>query len=303
MNREIPTSVASTCGQEALLRFSLARAELYIALASTSPTLAPVPVLSRGLSTCLSQPSPSPCPSAAQTPPVSSPSLVPPSSTKPSSRSTPQRQANLISPLLLENAERILQNYCLSLTSSSSFASELRARAYLTLSKLALTLHHNPTATKLGLATLRVLQTSSSSSLSPSSTVHRLWLEGRHTLALSLVGKQRSGEAVLDCAIQCEEGVREAEKFGDTQWCAEFHFAAGLHALSLSPPNIEGIMTHSQSCLQLLASLPYLSPPLSFLHARCKLLLCEAGCHSGHVTSHDATLVYKRLVQKLRQQV
>ena len=301
MNRELPTSVASCCGREALVRFSLARAELYIALASTSPTLPPASVLTRGFSTGATQPSPSPSPSA--TTPAPSPSVLPPpSSTKPGSHSTSERHTQLISSLLLENAERTLHNSFLSLSSLSS-ASELRARGYLALSKLALSRHNNPTATKLSLATLRVLQ-SSSLSISCHSVARRLWLEARLSLTGSLVGKRETnGEAMLDCTAQCQEGVKEAEEFGDVELCAQFHFTAALHALSLSPPNVAAIMRHSQSCLQTLASLPFLSPPFFLLHARSTLLLCDAGCHGSHVTSHDATLVYQRLVKKLRKQV
>ncbi|CAI7994023.1 Cilia- and flagella-associated protein 54 [Geodia barretti] len=300
MNRELPTSVASCCGREALVRFSLARAELYIALASTSPTLPPASVLTRGFSTGATQPSPSPSPSA--TTPVPSPSVLPPpSSTKPGSHSTSERHTQLISSLLLENAERTLHNSFLSLSSLSS-ASELRARGYLALSKLALSRHNSPTATKLSLATLRVLQ-SSSLSISCHSVARRLWLEARLSLTASLVGKREiNGEAMLDCTAQCQEGVKEAEEFGDMELCAQFHFTAALHSLSLSPPNVAAIMRHSQSCLQTLASLPFLSPPFFLLHARSTLLLCDAGCHGSHVTSHDATLVYQRLVKKLRKQ-
>lgn len=298
MTRDVPSSVANCCGEEAVTRFSLARADLYISLASTSSHLPTTSTLTRGLN--LSPASPSPSPSA--TPPVTSPSLLPPSSTKPASRSTSQRQSHLIQPLLLENAEKLLTSSCLCLSSLTS-SPELRIRAYLSLSRLALSLHHDSTATKLSLAALRVLQ---SSTLSSPALLHRLWLEGRHLLARSLVGKRQRGkigDLVLDCAVQCEAGVREAERFGEIEWCAEFNFTAALHALSLSPPNLDTIMKHSQSCLQLLASLPYLSPPLSLLHARCTLLLCDAGCHGGHVTSHDATLVYQRLVKRLKQQV
>lgn len=299
MTRDVPSSVANCCGEEAVTRLSLARADLYISLASTSSHLSTTSTLTRGLN--VSPTSPSPSPSA--TPPVTSPSLLPPSSTKPASRSTSQRQSHLIQSLLLENAEKLLTSSCLCLSSLTS-SPELRIRAYLSLSRLALSLHHDSTATKLSLAALRVLQ--SSSSLSSPALLHRLWLEGRHLLARSLVGKRergKIGDSVLDCAAQCEVGTREAERFGEAEWCAEFNFTAALHALSLSPPNLDTIMKHSQSCLQLLASLPHLSPPLSLLHARCTLLLCDAGCHGGHVTSHDATLVYRRLVKRLKQQV
>ena len=84
----------------------------------------------------------------------------------------------------------------------------------------------------------------------------RMWVEGRLCLAKSLVGRERkggvtsvsgdSGGGVLECVVQCEEGVREAERCRLSELSAEFHFVAALHSLSLSPPNTEAIMTHPQ---------------------------------------------------------
>ena len=72
-----------------------------------------------------------------------------------------------------------------------------------------------------------------------------LWVESRRCLAESLVGWKRGGD-MLACAVQCEEGVREAEEYGDTELAAEFHYTAALHALSLSPPDLQVITTHTQ---------------------------------------------------------
>ena len=81
----------------------------------------------------------------------------------------------------------------------------------------------------------------------------RLWLECRLCLAKSLVGQERkggvtsvSGGGVMECVVQCEEGVREAERYRLSELSAEFHFVAALHSLSLSPPNTQAIMTHTQ---------------------------------------------------------
>ena len=298
IGRDLPSSVAVCCGQEAVVQFALARADLYIALASTSPSLT---TLTR--STNLTRP-------PTQLSPMASPIATPPpsssSSANPDSRSTTiQRQSAQIHSVLLEEAERIL-HLCLSLSPPSP---ELRATIYLSLSQLALSLHHSLTAMKLSLSALRLTQSSKSPGLSGRATC-RLWLKSRLTLARSLLDQQQqqwvreSGcEPLLSCETQCGDGAREAERFGEIELCAKFHFTAALRALSLSPPDTETIATHSQQCLQLLASLPHLSPPLSLLHTHCTLLLCDIGRRSGHVTSHDAVTVYQNLAKKLKQQV
>lgn len=252
MNRELPAPVSSECGQDAVLRLSLARADLYIALASTCPSLSSPSILTKSSDSPLAQ-APSrlftltPTPESSQPPSetnllgASLPHTVP--KTPPSwSLKEPQH----LKIFLVKHAERVLveANRSLSSLPSTSQILELRVRVLLSLSRLSLCLEHSSTAVKLSLAALRTLQSASTS------VGHRLWLESRYSLAKSLVGWRRggggSGEGVMDCAVQCEEGVREALQYGDTELAAEFHFLAALHSLSLNPPNTTGIMEHTQ---------------------------------------------------------
>ena len=326
MTRDLPQSVANRCGQEAVLHLSLAQADLYTALASTCSTLSLPHILTSTRSTKFTespvhhlQPSPLPTPhtpSPSQTTPLtpslsSSPTL-PPSSTR-GSRTHRSTDPHYIKTMLVEHTERLLLEASHSLSSlPPSFPStELRVRILLSLSQLALCVHHSSTAAQLSLAGLRLLQSTPSSS-SSSHSVSRLWLECRHGLAESLVGRGKGGRVrgegggggVRECVVQCEEGVREAVKLGDAESNAAFHFTAALHALSISPPDTSAVLTHTQQCLQLLNTLvPPLSPPSSLLHTHCSLLLCDTGRRQGHVTSHDAVQIYQRLVNKLRQRV
>ena len=317
-NRDLPSSVASLCGPEAVVRLSLARADLYTALSSTHTSLSSSHILT---SRTAHPPSHTPTTTTHLTPPTPShhQSASPPSSsssTRPEpgpSRSTSQvhlhSQPHLVKTLLVEQAERTLREASHSLLPSlgpSPLALELRVKMLISLSRLSLSLHHCSTATKLSLAALRCLQRDDSSPLFSGSVTNRLWLQCRLLLAQSLVGRRVNcvdSGAVMECGVQCVEGVREAERFNDPEHSAEFHFTASLHALSNSPPDGRAIATHTQQCLHLLASLPSPSPSSSLLHARCVLLLCEVGCRDGHVTSHDATQVYQRLMNKLKKQV
>ena len=319
MGRDLPSSVASLCGLEAMVRLAVARANLYTALASSCTTLAPLHILTRPTNltsppTHLLPPSPAPItsPQSDPIPASSSSSSLPPSSSKPSRamswRTTDPRH---IKTLLVEQTEQILQGAWHSLSSlpSSSPTTELRVLILLSLSRLSLCLHHKPTATQLSLAALRVLQ---STSAGPTrSAGHRLWTQCWLNLAEGLVGRGRRvngvtckiGGDVMDCGLKCEEGVKEAQKCGDFESKAAFHFIAALHALSSSPPKTKTILAHTQQCLQILNSLPSPSPSSSLIHAHCTLLLCDTGHREGHVTSCDAAHIYQRLVEKLRKQV
>lgn len=322
MSRDIPTSIASECGQEAIVRLSLTRADLYTALGSTYMTSSSPHILTATLNT-----SPPSCPTITHlTPPTptlstsSGSQLIPspsPSSTRlatSTTRTTSQRHLQnhprLLKVLLVEQAENILKEACHSLSSlpASAPIPELRVQILISLARLSLTIHHTTTATKLSLAGLRTLQAERPHSSSVG-VANRLWLQCRQLLAQSLVGKERNTDCVedrgyvIDCAVQCEDGLKEAEKMDDYESTAEFHFTAALHALSHSPPDSATITKHAQTCLHLISSFPFPSPSMLLLHARCTLLLCDVGCREGHVTSHDAIHIYQKLVNKLKDQV
>ena len=257
MSRELPAPVANHCSPEVVLRLSMAQADLCTALASTCTTLSPPNILTRSSGSSLARPpihlfSPTPTPVPSQ--PSSETNLVVPCS--PSlphstklSRAAASRRLNEphhVKMLLVEHAERLLVGVCHSLPSPSL---ELRVRTLLSLARLSLCLQHSSTAIQLSLAALRVMQAATAGGS------HRLWLESRRSLAESLVGRSTggvggrrgvSGGDVMECAVQCEEGVKEAERFGDLELAAEFRFVAALHALSLSPPDTQTIMTQAQ---------------------------------------------------------
>ena len=88
----------------------------------------------------------------------------------------------------------------------------------------------------------------------------RLWLECRaataRSLALSIhrisrVVEGRKGEhgdhhLLLDCSLQCEEGVRECEACGEVELCSALHYTAALHALAREPLHLDLVVTHAQ---------------------------------------------------------
>lgn len=251
MTRELPAPVTSECGQDAVLRLFLARANLYIALASTCTTLSSPSILARSSDSPLARLyTPTPTPNSSQ--PPSETNLLG-SSLPPTAPKTPPswslREPQHIKIFLVKHAETVLveANHSLSSLPPSQML-EIRVRILLSLFSLSLCLEHRSTAVQLSLAALRALQTASTAM----TVGHGLWLESRYSLAKSLVGWRRgrrgsvSGDGVMDCAVQCEEGVREALQYGDTELAAEFHFLAALHSLSLNPPNTAAIMKHTQ---------------------------------------------------------
>ena len=162
---------------------------------------------------------------------------------------------------LLDRAEKEIISVCNELASLS--CPELQARSYLSMAEVALALYQPSVATQLSLASLRCLQSTekvanlsgdseeiertvkltSLSEQGSSSADLRLWLKCRSVLAKSLVS---SGHVWLKCDEVCGDGCEESEACGDIEKWAEFHLMAAMHALSMEPPNLDLIQTHTQ---------------------------------------------------------
>ena len=76
----------------------------------------------------------------------------------------------------------------------------------------------------------------------------RLWLECRVMLARSLMGRSDGGEGgrLVECGMQCEEGVEECEACGEVELTAELHYTAALHALTCKPRDPAKTSSHTQ---------------------------------------------------------
>ena len=123
-------------------------------------------------------------------------------------------------------------------------------------------IHQPSLATQLSLASLRCLQSAdkcadlsghsieldSSVKISPlnfgrSLDDMRVWLQCKSVLAKSLVG---ANSEWFKCDGVCGEGCEESEACGDIEMWAEFHLTAAMNALSLEPPNLDLMETHTQ---------------------------------------------------------
>ena len=148
---------------------------------------------------------------------------------------------------LLERAEKEI--VCVYTEASS--CPEIQTKSHLAMAKVALALNQPSTAVQLCLASLRCLQSAEKNAdldrarhvpLSSAPDL-RLWLECRSVLANSLVGVDRGW---LNCDDVCGEGCEECEACGDIEMGAEFHLTSAMHALSMEPPNLDLLQTHTQ---------------------------------------------------------
>lgn len=213
--------------------------------------------------------------------------------------------------VLLEQSERQLSHLLTNGDDEDNNVHSIRIQALLGLSRIAMSYEHQSIAIRLSLAALRTMQ-----QLPHAHYDMKLWLECKVMLARSLAGSHidlssAASSGYLDCVVQCEEGITQCEAVGDTELTVELHLTAALHAMSLEPCQLEtvtnncqvgqhlgvtlrsGIVlivncTHTyirihtkQRALELLESLPVLSPHTNLLRCQASLLLADVSCVAG----------------------
>ena len=55
-----------------------------------------------------------------------------------------------------------------------------------------------------------------------------------------------SSSSLLDCSVQCEEGIKQCEAVGDVELAAELHYIAALHLMSVEPCQLETVTINCQ---------------------------------------------------------